>query len=147
MHIATIPDNPELVLLIVPRALLPEANRPATTYVDGTLQRVLAFIEDSLPDPSLSPRMVADAHHISMRCLYKLFEGHSTTVADWIRRRRLEGCRHDLLDPSQRSLPVSAIGARWGLPNPAHFSRAFRAAFGAPPTEYRRGALKVVPFP
>lgn len=147
MHVATLPDNPEFVLLIVPRAALPEAHGPATAYVDESLQRVLRFIDDSLADPALSPRIVADAHHMSIRKLYNLFEGHSTTVADWIRWRRLEGCRRDLRDPAQRRTPVSAIGARWGLPNPAHFSRAFRAAFGAPPTEYRRGALKLLPFP
>jgi AraC-like DNA-binding protein len=33
---------------------------------------------------------------------------------------------------------VSAIAARWGLVDPAHFSRRFRAAYGVPPLEYRR---------
>jgi AraC-like DNA-binding protein len=32
---------------------------------------------------------------------------------------------------------VSAIAARWGLMDAAHFSRAFRAAYGLPPAEYR----------
>jgi AraC-like DNA-binding protein len=32
---------------------------------------------------------------------------------------------------------VSAIGARWGFTNPAHFSRAFRQAFGTAPGQYR----------
>jgi AraC-like DNA-binding protein len=59
-------------------------------------------------------------------------------VADWIRRRRLERCARDLLDPALRGEPVGAIGARWGLTNPAHFSRVFRAAYGVPRAEYRR---------
>jgi hypothetical protein len=50
----------------------------------------------------------------------------------------LERCRRDLLDPSLGDVPVSAIAARWGLTNAAHFSRAFRAAYGASPVEYRR---------
>jgi AraC-like DNA-binding protein len=33
---------------------------------------------------------------------------------------------------------VSAVAARWGLTNAAHFSRAFRAAYGVSPVEYRR---------
>lgn len=147
MHIATMPDNPELVVLIIPRALFPDSPRPAPTHAEECLQRVLAFIDESLPDPALSPHMVADAHHISVRYLYKLFESQPTGVADWIRNRRLEACRHDLLNPARRSTPVSAIGARWGLPNPAQFSRAFRAAFGASPTEYRNGALNISPLP
>lgn len=32
---------------------------------------------------------------------------------------------------------MSAIAARWGLVDAAHFSRLFRAAYGLPPTEYR----------
>jgi AraC-like DNA-binding protein len=101
------------------------------------LARIHAFIEERLADPRLSPAMIAAAHHISLRYLYKLFESEQTTVADWIRRRRLERCRRDLLDPGLRTQPVGAIAARWGLTNAAHFSRVFRAAHGVPPGEYR----------
>lgn len=100
-----------------------------------------AFIEERLGDPSLSPAAIAAAHFISLRYLHRLFEGEQTTVADWIRRRRLERCRRDLLDPALRDRPVSAVAARWGLPSAAHFSRLFRAAHGVPPAEYRRMAL------
>jgi AraC-like DNA-binding protein len=58
-------------------------------------------------------------------------------VADWIRRRRLERCRRDLLDPALRAEPVAAVAARWGLTNPAHFGRLFRDAYGVPPSAYR----------
>jgi AraC-like DNA-binding protein len=102
------------------------------------VQRVHAFIEGRLADPGLTPATVARAHHLSLRSLYKLFEGEETSVAGLIRERRLARCRRDLLDPSLHGVPVSAIAARWGLTNPAHFSRAFRAAYGASPVEYRR---------
>lgn len=108
----------------------------------GTRQRVLlarihAFIDERLADPELSPGMVAAAHHISVRHLYRLFEAQGATVAGWIRRRRLERCRRDLLDPALAARPVAAIGARWGFTDPAHFTRAFRTAYGLPPGEYR----------
>jgi AraC-like DNA-binding protein len=101
------------------------------------LLRVHAFIEERLGDSDLSPGAVAAAHYISVRYLHKLFETEQTTVADWIRRRRLERCRRDLLDPALRTRPVSAIAARWGFPDPAHFSRSFRAAYGMPPGQFR----------
>jgi AraC-like DNA-binding protein len=82
------------------------------------------------------------AHHVSIRYLHRLFETQQTTVADWIRRRRLDRCRRDLVDPALRDLPVNAIAARWGLLNAAHFSRTFRAAYGVPPVEYRRQASR-----
>ncbi len=101
------------------------------------LMRIHAFIEEHLADPFLSPRAVAAAHHISVRYLYKLFETRGESVAGWIRRRRLEQCRRALLDPASSERPVSAIAASHGLPNPAHFSRAFKSAYGISPVEYR----------
>jgi len=111
---------------------------PADTSRRALLLGVRAFIEGQLGDPGLTPATVARAHHVSLRSLYKLFEGEQTSVAGLIRERRLERCRRDLLDPSLAARPVSAIAARWGLTNPAQFSRAFRAAYGASPVEYRR---------
>jgi AraC-like DNA-binding protein len=110
---------------------------PADTEQRALLVRIHAFIEQHLGDPGLSPAAIAAANGVSVRYLYKLFEAEGTTVAGWVRRRRLERCRRDLLDPALRRVAVSAIAARWGLVNPAHFSRVFRAAYGAPPAEYR----------
>jgi AraC-like DNA-binding protein len=101
------------------------------------LVRVRAFIEERLFDPELSPSSVAAAHYISVRHLHKLFEAEQSTVSEWIRRRRVERCRRDLLDPARATEPVGAIGMRWGFRDAAHFSRVFRAAYGMPPAEYR----------
>jgi AraC-like DNA-binding protein len=103
------------------------------------LLRIHAFIEQNLGETDLSPGIVAAAHHVSVRYLHRLFEAQDTTVAAWIRQRRLERCRRDLADPALVAVPVSAVAARWGLPDSAHFSRLFRRAYGLPPAEYRRG--------
>ncbi|MFE4047964.1 helix-turn-helix domain-containing protein [Streptomyces sp. YIM B13518] len=81
---------------------------------------------------------MAAAHQISTRSLYKLFQEEGLTVAAWVRERRLENCRRALADPALNSRPVHAIAARWGFADSAHFSRAFRAAYGMPPKEYRQ---------
>jgi AraC-like DNA-binding protein len=126
-------------LLVV--ALAERVDRVAGIAPDTRRRALLAtvqtFIEQRLGDPALSPSRVAAANHISVRYLHKLFEAQDTTVAGWIRRRRLEHCRRDLLDPALRHWPVSAIGARWGLMDAAHFSHVFRAAYGQPPARYR----------
>jgi AraC-like DNA-binding protein len=101
------------------------------------LTRVQGFIDQRLGDPDLSPSVIAATHHISVRYLHRLFETEQATVAAWIRERRLERCRRDLLDPALRGWSVTTIGARWGLTHPTHFSRVFRAAYGVPPAEYR----------
>jgi AraC-like DNA-binding protein len=110
---------------------------PAETRRRALTQRILALIEERLGDPELSPGYVAAAHFISVRALHKLFETQQTTVGEWIRQRRLERCARDLLDPALAGESIITIGTRWGITNPAHFSRLFRARYGVPPSEYR----------
>jgi AraC-like DNA-binding protein len=100
--------------------------------------RVCVFIDQCLGDPRLSPTLVAQAHHISVRYLHMLFRDEGVTVGGWIRACRLERCRRDLADPMLVGLPVHAVAARWGFADAPHFSRLFRAEFGMPPGEYRR---------
>jgi AraC-like DNA-binding protein len=115
-----------------------ESAVPPETRQHAMLVRIRAWIEEHLCDPRLSPSDVAAAHHISLRYLHKLFAGEPSTVAGWIRWRRLEHCRRELRDPTQAMRPVSAIAARWGILNAAHFSRVFRDTYGLAPAEYRR---------
>jgi AraC-like DNA-binding protein len=99
--------------------------------------RITAFIEEHLGEADLAPAQIAAAHHVSLRQLHKLFHASGTTAAGWIRQRRLEHCGHDLRDPRYVAWPVAAIGARWGYPDPAHFSRLFKASYGLGPRDYR----------
>ncbi|MER5644283.1 helix-turn-helix domain-containing protein [Streptosporangium sp. NPDC002524] len=102
------------------------------------LMRVQAFIEKRLGEADLSPSAIAAAHHISLRHLHRLFQPEGVTVGGWIRLRRLERCRRDLADPLTNDLPVRTVASRWGFTSDSHFSRAFRAAYGASPAAYRR---------
>jgi AraC-like DNA-binding protein len=103
----------------------------------GLLLRVRTYIEQRLGDPHLDVADIAAAHHISIRALQKLFEGDGQTVTGWIRARRMEHCRKNLADTSLADQPVSAIAAKWGLVDPAHFSRLFKSTYGLPPRDYR----------
>lgn len=99
--------------------------------------RVREHIDRRLGDPELSPRSVADAHHVSVRYLHRLFEDEGITVARLIQRRRLEECARELSRRGPAAPPVSAVAQRWGFADPAHFSRVFRAAYGLSPREWR----------
>lgn len=120
---------------------------PAESRQQAMMLRIQAFIEHHLGDPDLSPGLIAAAHHISIRTLHKLYEAEQQSITASIRRRRLERCRQDLLDPGLCDRPVGAVGARWGFRDAAAFSRAFRAAYGVPPGEYRaiHGGVHLVP--
>lgn len=105
------------------------------------LPQIKTFIQRNLDDPELSPGSIAAAHHISVSYLHRLFQEHELTVAAWIRRRRLDRAGRDLADPDLRDVSIHRIAARWGFADHATFTRAFGAAYGVPPREYRRREL------
>ncbi|MET8978900.1 helix-turn-helix domain-containing protein [Streptomyces sp. NPDC004539] len=114
--------------------LVLELLQPHGDHRDAMLPRIRTFIEDHLDDPALSPEAIARAHHISVRYLHKLFQNDGTTVGRWIRRRRLDTCRHEL---DNRRVTVAAVAHRWGFTSPSHFSRTFRDAYGMSPREWQ----------
>ncbi|MFJ9414873.1 helix-turn-helix domain-containing protein [Streptomyces sp. NPDC101227] len=116
-------------------ALVPEARRRTL------ILRIKHFIQEHLHDPGLTPADVAAAHHISISYLHGLFQDEEATVAAWIRLRRLEAARRNLTDPALRTTPIHAIATRWGFPRAGCFTRAFRAAYGVPPSDYRHQEL------
>ncbi|MCQ0021832.1 helix-turn-helix domain-containing protein [Streptomyces somaliensis DSM 40738] len=95
------------------------------------------FIGRHLHDQALGPTLVSAAQCVSTRHLHRVFKQAGTSVAAYIREQRLNRCRQDLVNPSLQSLPIGAIGARWGFSRHSVFTRTFRTAFGVSPSEYR----------
>lgn len=127
------------VVELLETALFARLDRPPTPQSRHSVlrQHVYAYIDGNLHRPDLSPVSIAAAHHISLRHLHKLFETEPTTVSAWIRRRRLEQCAHDLRNTSQSHRSAASIAAKWGLTNPASFSRIFKSAYGMSASDYR----------
>jgi AraC-like DNA-binding protein len=105
------------------------------------LQQIRDRIDEHLGDPNLGPSSIAASAFISVRHLHNLFQDQGQTVASYIRTRRLERTYLDLTNPKQADESVASIGNRWGFKDPAHFSRAFKQAYGESPSEVRRQAL------
>jgi AraC-like DNA-binding protein len=99
---------------------------------------VLAHLGAHLGDPDLSHASVAAAHGMSPRSLHRLFQDEPHTVSETIRAMRLDTIRAELVDPMSSRRSTMAIASRWGFQDPAHFTRAFRARFGATPAALRR---------
>ncbi|MFJ7075895.1 helix-turn-helix domain-containing protein [Streptomyces sp. NPDC098781] len=130
----------DLVAALFTLALEAGPALPPDPHRRTLVSRVEAFVQRHLSDPELTPTAIAAAHGISLSYLHRVFQGEHETVAVLIRRQRLERARFDLADPAQAGTPVHTIAARWGFPRATDFARAFRAAYGIPPTDYRRSA-------
>jgi AraC-like DNA-binding protein len=114
---------------------------PPESRQQALLAGIHSFIERNLADPQLSPATVAASHHISVRYLHKLFQPQGVTVSAWIRQRRLERCRRDIADLQLSDKSIGFLATRWGFVHASEFTRAFRRAYGIPPSTYRQEVL------
>ncbi|MFC9979248.1 helix-turn-helix domain-containing protein [Gordonia sp. NPDC127522] len=124
----------------IARALLASAYDP--DYARGAmavvlLPRIRGYIRRHLGDPELSAGMIAEAHGISVRKLFRLCADAGFGLEQWIIACRLEGVRNDLARPDTRQQSVARIGRRWGVTNPSFLSRRFREVYGMSPREWR----------
>jgi len=108
-----------------------------SSYI-ARINRVLDHIDANLAGP-LDLEMLASVANFSAWHFHRIFRAMTgETLADWVRRRRLEIAAGRLItSPSQAS---SVIGLDVGFASPEVFTRAFRAHFKVTPTAWRRGA-------
>jgi AraC-like DNA-binding protein len=130
------------LLGLVTVAATPGREAPAepSTGDRALLGAVRSHVEEHLADPGLDPRSIAAAHFVSVRQLHRLFAGQEQTVARYVRARRLERARRELLRAGPRPPSVTAVAHRCGFADPGVFGRAFRAAYGTTPSRFRAQA-------
>lgn len=100
-------------------------------------RRIRQYIDNNLCDPDLSNHQIADAQHISLRYLHKLFEEEEETVHALILNKRLERARQLLNDPAYAGHSIERIAYSTGFVSPAHFSRSFKKQYGVCPSDIR----------
>lgn len=135
----TLPRVQASAVDLIAAAVAEQAGLPTDTSEYHILlrRRVGAYIDRNLADPRLSCETIAAAHGISARHLRKVFETASLSLSELIWARRLEQARRDLTDPLQAHVSVTRIGYDVGFKDAAHFSRAFKSAFGETPSALR----------
>jgi AraC-like DNA-binding protein len=106
-------------------------------FAPALLEAAMSYIEDRLlDDPDLNPRAIAQALHVSVRTLYRVFAQQATSsVMAYVRKRRLEHARAELVSTP---LTVSELAARWHFADGSHFVKAYKKHFGETPTASRR---------
>lgn len=96
------------------------------------LQEITDFLDTRLHEPDLAPRRIAEHFNISLRQLYRIVTTSGCTPAALIWKRRLDHARSLLTNGLARA-PIMEIALTCGFKDGAHFSRAYRKAFGMPP--------------
>src|SRR6185503_8561993 len=98
------------------------------------LQRVVDYVAEHL-DHSLDLDTIAGVAHFSPYHFHRIYRGVlGETLADTVRRLRLQRSAIDLLDREQN---IDRIARRAGYSSQAAFTRAFRSEYGDPPARYR----------
>ncbi len=100
------------------------------------VERICARIESGMGD-QLSVGGLAREFGCSPDHLGRLFRQHLRTgVVAYIRERRMRRARHLL---RETGMPIAAIGALVGIPDPHHFNKIVRRVFGRAPRAVRAG--------
>jgi AraC-like DNA-binding protein len=97
--------------------------------------RTDAIIYEQAADQLLTPATIAAQLNISLRQLYRAFNGTESPAAR-IRRRRLERAA-EMLSARTPQPQVERVAAECGFASAEYFSRAFRREFGLSPRAYR----------
>lgn len=115
--------------------------RPTNFYLSNSqslsLHRVKAFIDAHLQNPALDPGLVSQGVRLSPRYIRRLFESERTSLMRYVLHARLEKCRMDIEKRNLTKLRISEIAFRWGFNELSHFSRSYKARFGASPREHQ----------
>ncbi|MGE3346162.1 MAG: GyrI-like domain-containing protein [Ramlibacter sp.] len=99
------------------------------------LARVTAYIHDHLAG-ELDLNRLAEVAHLSPYHWHRVYHAlYGETIAATVRRLRLHRASGYL---ANTSLGVAPLARQCGYPNVQSFTRAFRAAYGMSPTQYRR---------
>jgi AraC family transcriptional regulator, positive regulator of tynA and feaB len=124
-------------------AVRAEGDVPTTATAGPALRAAMdRYIERHLLDHAVSPAAIASAHGVSVRTVNRVFNATGQTVSEVVRVRRLARAREELTEGLH---PISAIASRWGFSDSSHFSRTFKAHYGASPRDYRDAARSGAP--
>ncbi|MFM0206566.1 helix-turn-helix domain-containing protein [Paraburkholderia sediminicola] len=114
-----------------------------SVHRSAQFQRAKSFIDEHLADPSLTLAGVAAALGASTQNVRELLAECGVSYRRYVLEQRLARCAKDLADPRMAHRTVTDIGYAWAFFDSAHFSKAFKAAYGMSPRDYRSIAYRL----
>jgi AraC family transcriptional regulator, positive regulator of tynA and feaB len=122
-------------------AALEPAQQPRTPSGRALVERARQLLCERMGEFGLAADAAARALGVSARTLHRAFAAEQTTFASTLRRIRLEQARDLLMQRRLAGLSVGEVGRRCGFPDPSHFVREFRQAWGMTPARWRKQAM------
>lgn len=103
------------------------------------LRRVEEAIEANISAPPSVEELagIAGVHPTHLLRTFRRYQG--TTIANFVRRRRIERARTEVAQAKQ---PLSRIALDAGFSDQSHFTRVFKQAYGETPGQYARSFRK-----
>jgi AraC-like DNA-binding protein len=98
--------------------------------------RIRTYIEQNLRGGPIAVDGLCRTFSLSRASLYRIFVPFGG-VAAYVRNQRLSHAFTSLMTPVNNHRRIGEIAFDWGFRGEAHFSRAFREAFGLTPSEAR----------
>jgi len=99
-----------------------------------TVNRVVELVR-ACPDEHFNSMQLAKAAGVSVRQLQQSFTGFTgVSPALWLRLRRLNAARRDLLKASVHETTVAQVAMRWSFWHLGRFSRAYKELFNELPS-------------
>jgi AraC-like DNA-binding protein len=97
-------------------------------------EAIMEWLEQNYAEPFDLSRLAAELH-LSNAYVSRVFRQETgSSITDYLMARRIkEACRHLQIS----MLPIEAIGAKVGLPNPSYFVQLFKRVVGLTPRRYR----------
>ena len=121
----------ELISAVIEEEL--EWSRAQRCRHQAKLERAQRYITANLGDEKLSPKSIAKHTVVSLRTLNRLFAQVQTTPMRWVWQRRLEASYAALAEGTGKN--VAKVASQFGFREISHFSRCFKAAYGASPAQ------------
>jgi AraC-like DNA-binding protein len=101
---------------------------------------IKADIAEHIVDRNLSLKALAARQQLTPRYVQKLFEAEDITFSEFVLGQRLARAYGMLSDSRYAERTVSSIAFAAGFGDLSYFNRAFRARYGATPTDVREAA-------
>lgn len=124
----------DLSVDLIINCLYAKLPRTMTKSCSELLANIKDYINKNIDDFDMTPHDIAEKFYISNRYLHMLFKDEGVTVANYIKIRRLELCRKEIMRSQLTKESITDIAFRYGFSDLSNFSRSFKNHYGILPS-------------